>query len=394
MIDAVLQQEPANSKALIIKGDILKQQGRPQDAEQALQRALNTSSDKKAVLDQLLAVYKAQGDTAKLRQGWERYAATFPQDADVQYQAGLTLHEAKAYDGAIQYYQKAIQLKPNFADAYANLGTAYHALKKDDDALKALKKAAQLNPNLEEVQTLIAALESQKGSQAFYEAAKLHEQGQYREALKQYEIAIKEDPKNADIQARYGLALQALKRFPEAVAAYDKAIALQPDVAAHYYYKGSVYDEQNQLAPARQLYEKALSLDPQLEQAKSALAALQTASTDTTLAESADAYDKKNYVLALQKADAAIKSDPNNAMAYYYKGLALEAQKKLEPARLAYQKSVELDPAMSDAVYALAVVLDTQGKKADAQKTFQQFLTLTKDQPEDDFIKYAKSRLN
>jgi len=392
--DSVLAQDPSNVKALLYKADILKQTGRGPQAEQYLSRALETAPDKKAIMDQLVGIYKAQGDNQKLHDTWQRYAEMFPQDADVQYQAGLSLHEIKDYEGAVHYYQEAIHLKPDFADAYANLGTALHALNRDDEALAALQKALKINPNMEEVKTLVASLNQAHASQALTEAVRLHQAGQYQEAIAQYEIALKRDPKNPDILSRYGLALQSLKHYKEAQAAYDKAIAASPDTAIYYYYKGTLLDEQNQVSDASHMYEKALALDPTITQAKDALANLQTASTDKRLNDVLAAYNKKEYPQALQMVDQVIDSDAQNATAYYYKGLIYDAEKKTAPAQEAYQKTLELDPKNTDAAYALAVAYDTEGKKEEAKTQYQQFLDLMKNQPEDDFVKYAKQRVS
>src|SRR5262249_46464580 len=134
MVDSVLQVDPTNPKALIYKADILKKLGHGAESEEYLERAINTAPDKKAAMQQLLAVYKEQGNPEKIKAGWAQYAGMFPNDADVQYQAGLALHEQKDYETAVNYYQAAVRLKPDFADAYANLGTALHALNKDNEA--------------------------------------------------------------------------------------------------------------------------------------------------------------------------------------------------------------------------------------------------------------------
>jgi tetratricopeptide (TPR) repeat protein len=392
MYDSVLQQNPGNVQALLYKADVMKSQGHPQEAEQLLQRALQNSADKKQILDQLIAIHKAQGNAEKIKADWALYTSTFPTDAAVQYQAGLALHEQRDYEGAIQYYQNAIQLDPALAEAYANMGTAYHAVNQDDVAISHLKKAIALKPDMAEVKTLIADIQQKEGSKLLVEAAKAHEQGQYEEAIRGYEQVLKQDPRNADVYARYGLALQALKRYEQAKVAYDKALALDANNAHYYYYKATVFDELNQLAQAKPLYEKAVALDPDLAEAKNALADLTTAGVDEQLSQALTAYNQKNYVKALQLVDSVIKLDPNNATAYYYRGLTYDAQKKPELARAAYEKSIALDGQLSDALYALAVLLDTQGKKLEAKKNYQQFLGLMKDQPEDDFVKYAKSR--
>ena len=55
------------------------------------------------------------------------------------------------YERAIQDYNKAIQLNPNYFEAYNNRGWAYYCLKKYQQALKDFDKALELNPNNNQV---------------------------------------------------------------------------------------------------------------------------------------------------------------------------------------------------------------------------------------------------
>ncbi|HTA77410.1 MAG TPA: tetratricopeptide repeat protein [bacterium] len=53
---------------------------------------------------------------------------------------------AKDYNGAVQYYQSAVNSNPT-AGAYQGLGTAYYFLGQKDQAISAYEKALQLNPS-------------------------------------------------------------------------------------------------------------------------------------------------------------------------------------------------------------------------------------------------------
>lgn len=52
------------------------------------------------------------------------------------------------YEKAVEEFQKAINLLPNYADAYHNMGTAYYQLKENDLALASYERAIYYNPNL------------------------------------------------------------------------------------------------------------------------------------------------------------------------------------------------------------------------------------------------------
>lgn len=393
IFNEVLQKNPDNPQVLLSMAEIYREQGQTQKAEEALEKALNRAQDKKQILEQLIAVYSAKGDPVKIRQGWETYTKFFPADADVHYRAGLALHEQKDYTSAVGYYRKAIRLKPDNADAYANMGSALYAQKRFDEAKPALKKAIELNPDLDSVSSLLTAIDQEQSSKAYLEAARLHQDGKYADAVRSFEIAMKHNPDNADLQSRYGLSLQALKRYRDAEKAYDKAIKLDPKMAETYFYKATLYHEQNRLDDAHRLYEKAYTLNPQLAQAKEAAESLKAAGTQTKLSEALDAYNNQQYDRALRTAEAVLKSDPKNAYGHYIKGLVYDARDKTDLARHAYQKSVDLDPSFPDAVYALAVALDSLDKPGEAKTQYQRFIDLVKDQPEDEFVKYAKERL-
>ena len=63
------------------------------------------------------------------------------------------------------------------------------------------------------------------------------------EALASYDKAIALKPDDAEAYNNRGNALNNLKRFDEALASYDKAVALKPDYVETYYNRGIVLRE-------------------------------------------------------------------------------------------------------------------------------------------------------
>ena len=55
--------------------------------------------------------------------------------------------QLKKYDSAISYFEKAIQLNPNFSEAYNNLGNTKKRIGKIDEAIFCFEKAIQLKEN-------------------------------------------------------------------------------------------------------------------------------------------------------------------------------------------------------------------------------------------------------
>jgi tetratricopeptide (TPR) repeat protein len=82
----------------------------------------------------------------------------------------------------------------------------------------------------------------------------------YEEALAAYEQAIRLDPNFADAYYNKGIALNELKRHEEALAAYEQAIHLNPNDAYAYNGKGIALRDLKRYKEADQAFEKARKL--------------------------------------------------------------------------------------------------------------------------------------
>lgn len=57
------------------------------------------------------------------------------------------MSELKRYQEAIDSYDKAIQLNPNYSNVYYNKGNSLRDLKRYQEAIDCYDKAIELNPN-------------------------------------------------------------------------------------------------------------------------------------------------------------------------------------------------------------------------------------------------------
>jgi tetratricopeptide (TPR) repeat protein len=60
---------------------------------------------------------------------------------------GVTYYGLKKHERAIEDYNKAIELNPNYAEAYNNRGNAYGGLNEHEMAISDYNRAIELNPN-------------------------------------------------------------------------------------------------------------------------------------------------------------------------------------------------------------------------------------------------------
>jgi predicted O-linked N-acetylglucosamine transferase (SPINDLY family) len=95
----------------------------------------------------------------------------------------------------------------------------------------------------------------------------MQELKQFDAAVASYDRAIALKPDMVEAYSNRGNALKALKQFDAAVASYDKAIALKPDMAESYYNRGVVMQELKRFDASVGNYDKAIALKPDYAEA-------------------------------------------------------------------------------------------------------------------------------
>ena len=88
----------------------------------------------------------------------------------------------------------------------------------------------------------------------------------------------------------------------------------------------------------------------------------------------------------------AISKNPNNAAAYYYRGLIYNDQSKTEDAIQNYREAIGRQADFKDASYGLGVALETKKDFLGAKEAFEKFVQLS-GATNDEFTKYARERL-
>jgi len=144
---------------------------------------------------------------------------------------------------------------------------------------------------------------------------------------------VEMSPKTSFDWLSKGNALFDLKRYEEALTAYDQALRLDPNNALAYTRKGNALGDLKRSEEALAAHEQALRLNP-----NSALAYNNKGMTLLNL---------KRFEEALAAYDQALRLDPNDALAYYGKGLALRNLKRSEEAQAAFDQAKRLDPDFS-----------------------------------------------
>ena len=164
------------------------------------------------------------------------------------YSQGLGILSRDDYAKAVTFFEKAVEIDPNYAEAWYQAGFCYGMLERHNDALKASKQAAKLRPNWSETYVNIGA-----SSFAL---------GQFKDAAEAYRNATKLDETNPETQYALGLSLGKLNRTDEEILAYKRAVAIKPDHANAFEKLGLAYFKQKRYAEAAQSFEQLKTYKP------------------------------------------------------------------------------------------------------------------------------------
>ncbi len=190
----------------------------------------------------------------------------------------------------------------------------------------------------------------------------LDEKGRVGQALAAYRKALAINPNFAGAWSNLGLAYAKQSKLEEAVAAHRKALAINPKLARAWSNLGAAYDEQGKLNEAVAAYRKALAINPKLAGAWSNLGAVY------------DEQGKLEEAVAAHRKALAI--NPNYAKAWTNLGIAYDQQGKLKEAVAAHRKALAISPKYADAWHNLGIAYRKQGKLEEAVAAHRKALAI------------------
>jgi tetratricopeptide (TPR) repeat protein len=130
----------------------------PDEINRRIAEILNDKQKTKELEDARRRIDKAEAEIARLKKElaknpnnqatMQKYtAATEKLSAEEYFTKGNNAYNNELYELAIEYYQKAIDINPNYADAYLNMGVAYYEQKNYPQAIQYYQKAIEINSN-------------------------------------------------------------------------------------------------------------------------------------------------------------------------------------------------------------------------------------------------------
>jgi tetratricopeptide (TPR) repeat protein len=245
--------DPKNPLVQAAVGKVFEANGQLEQAAGAYRRALQADS---AFAPARLALIQAElnrGNRDAALAEAKKAAADMPTSPDLQMLIGEMTVRKGDFAEAVAFLERAMKGLPGNADGWALLGRSYHAVRRYDEAADAFGKAVELAPqNLNyrstyglilgqsgDLEKALAELQKVTGTAGYKDAAGWANLGwvfrnlnKPQDSIAAYQKALELDPKQEQAALGLGWAYQYTKEYDKAIAAYEQAIRIDPKEAS------------------------------------------------------------------------------------------------------------------------------------------------------------------
>lgn len=278
--------------------------------------------------------------------------------AKTAFDKGVKAFDEAKYQEALDAFEKAIELDPDFAEAYRERGFLYGMQRKNEAAYADVAKAMKLAP---------------KDGANYLNRAMLHInlEKDYSKAIEDLDQAIKLDPKNPKSFNVRGYARMMLRKYKEAIPDLKEVVRLNPKFGNGnpHQHLGDCLSSVGEYEEALQNYEQVFKLDKKpssrlyyttgecLYQLKKYQRTIEMMSKVLELCPEneprpnrmdAHLYIGDSHLVlgadakALESYDQALKIDSKDGAAHYRRGLALRNLKRTAEAEKSFEQASEL----------------------------------------------------
>ncbi|MGH9321988.1 MAG: tetratricopeptide repeat protein [Vicinamibacteria bacterium] len=201
--------------------------------------------------------------------------------------------------------------------------------------------------------------EIEESIRIFNRGKHLHQERQYRDAIREYQAALELDDQNPFVYNALGLAFAAVGSLSDALKAFNQALQLNPDLTDVYNNMGMVYAEQGAKEKAFEAFSRAVR-NPNYTTPEKALYNM------------GNLYlEDGNLELAMMHFRRAVEKQPKFALGYRGLGKVHLSMKDVDLAVTEFQKAVELAPEDIESIFQLARIHQERGQVEEARTLYR-----------------------
>ena len=364
-------------------GRALYDQGRYDEAQQALKEALRLAPDNlEAYLHLGMVLSSGMGRHREAADWLELAARRDSSRADIHYGLGQVYLSLNRPALAIEALERAVRLAPAYWEFRNELGLAYTRAGRLEAAAAAFQQASSRAPwapaphlHLAQVYRALDRGEAARREHQVFERL-VPVQRQVDRHLRQ----LATDPDEGRLHTRLGMAYIVQNRLAEALVHLRQAIALDSLYGPAHYGLGTVFYQQQELERAIKAFEQACRVQPEFAEAHNNLGR---------------AYHRAGrYTRAIAAYQKALALQPHLAAVYANIGLTYTAQGRLEEAIKFYRRGLERDSIMVGPRDALARLYARQGRLKEAVREWETVRRLAPNHPQvSENIRRARARI-
>lgn len=349
--DKAIALKPDYAAAYSNRGAALRKLGRAADAVSSCDKAITLAPDLAEAHSNRAAALQDLDRFDEALLSFDRAIELRGDLADAHFGRANVLSQSAKIDLALAAYGQALALNPQFADALINRAFAFESVQRFDEALADVDAFLALQPELVDAHILRAAC--------------FNGLSRHAEALSCADGVA--DSSRADLQLQRGFALFGLGRMPEAIAAFEAAIAAQPDYVEALFALAVALDQVGRSTETLSVCDRITAINPglpephirrgriledtgRLDEAYAAYRSAAAISPDHTdvlsgLANTAVAAGHPDEALAAAERLAALL--PVRAQSHLLLGATFQRLGRFEDAVASYRRATSLDPGLA-----------------------------------------------
>ncbi len=269
------------------------------------------------------SLYLEQGNGGKAMSSYDQALLIDPNNADVYFNKGIVANRGRLYDDAIGYFQRSIDINPEYAPAQLEMGDLYMEQKKSP------KKAAEYYQKYTTLMPDDIAAKRKLVRTLFFNK-------QFKDAATLIEDIRKTDSSNLVMERLRGYVALENEEYPKGVAAmksYFKIAKTEEILSDDYEKYGKLLAKTGQDSLAILNLQKSIAMD--------------TAKAENWGLIGEAYFTKKKYNDAIAAYTQKIATAPTavKSLDYFRLGSSLYATKQWGKADTAFAKVVEMQPA-------------------------------------------------
>lgn len=226
---------------------------------------------------------------------------------------------------AIEFYQNAIRIDPEYGRALTGLGAIFLNQKRVDEAEALFEKAISIDPNHATALINLATIEQMRG--------------EVESAIARLKRVISINPEYHEAYLSLGSVLASMRQYDEAIQHMEKGVELNPKSVIGQLNLAKAYGARGRLEESEAGYRTVMALDPRMPYPHYGLGNLQAL--------------QKDHRAAVASYQKAISLGAKNAATLTKLGLSLIALGDKEPGIGALKSALEIDPRYPSAIQAL-----------------------------------------